>query len=131
MGIFNKKENNEYEHIYVNNILYNPKNKSIIVKNGFGKKEILITEIIDFGIGYGMVYHHSEAILANKNKDGGLEKYFSGHYDVDEIPAISIFVKLNNDKCVFYPLTISKTKKGRTLIVAEQIFDKLNDIINK
>ena len=29
MGIFNKKENNEYEHIYVNNILYNPKSKRI------------------------------------------------------------------------------------------------------
>ena len=130
MGIFNKKENNEYEHIYVNNILYNLVNKSIIIKNGFSKKEILINDIVDFGVSYGMTYHYSEAILTNKKKEGGLEKYFSGHYDVKEIPAVSIFVKLANEKFVFYPLTISNTKKGRTLVIAEQIFDKLNDIIH-
>lgn len=131
MGVFNKKENNIYEHIFANNILYDPKNKSIIIKSGFNKKEILIAEIIDFGIGYGTATHYSKVILTNKNKEGGLEKYFSGYYDTNKIPPISIILKLNNNTVVPYFLTISKTKKGRTLIIAEQIFDKLNDIINK
>lgn len=129
MGLFNKK-NSGYESIYANNILYNPTNKVIVIKNGFSKKEILINEVIDFGIAYGISFYNSESVRCGKEKDGGLEKYFSGYYDVNEIPPISIFVRLNNNKIAFYPLTISKTKKGRTLIVAEQIFDKLNNIIN-
>ena len=131
MGFFNKTKETpaELENIYGGVILYNQTTKIITVRNGFSKKEILIGDIADFGIAYGLKHFYSADIIANKEKDGGLEKYFSGHYDIAKIPSISICLKLTNGKYVFYPITIGSTKKGRTLIIAEQIFDRLNAII--
>lgn len=126
MGLFKQNKNN-VKSIFTNDITANQ--NYIFVKNGFLTKQVKISDIVSYGICYGLKWFNENSIKQGKITPGGLEKFFSGEYNVETIPAISIFIKTKDNKNIVYPLTIGKTKKGRTLITAENIFDNLEGII--
>lgn len=126
MGLFKQNKDN-VKHIFANDITADQ--NYILVKNGFLTKQVKISDIVSYGICYGLKWFDENSINQGKLMSGGLERFFSGEYNIDTIPAISIFIKTNNNKNIIYPLTIGKTKKGRTLIIAENIFNGLEGII--
>ena len=133
MGLFKKNKNDfSVTHvIYPNSILYDINQKTFLIKNGFSKTYLLSENILDIGISYGSKIFFSNDINIGKTFPGGLEKYFSGEYELKTIPALSIVFKDNDNKTHFYPLTINKTSPNqRFLIIAEEIYDKIKDLTN-
>ena len=128
MGLFKQNKNN-VKSIFANGITANQ--NYIFVKNGFLNKQVKISDIVSYGICYGLKQFDENSIKKGKTVPGGLERYFSGEYSVETIPAISIFIKTKDNKNIIYPLTIGKTKKRRTLFTAEDIFDNLEGIIKE
>ena len=133
MALFNKKnkktEIDIKEHIYLDNITATE--NSIIIKNGWVVNEVPFNMIDSWGINYGLKSFNNKDIYKGQAYPGGLERFFSGEYDVKVIPPIGIWIKTKEDKYIIYPLTITKMEKGRKLILAEQIFTNLDEVIIK
>lgn len=128
--MFKKEKFIATEKIYLDKILYNNKDKEFFIKNGFLKQKINLIEIQDIGIQYGGKLFLSDKINQGKNIDGGIERFFSGKYSNDNHPKIEIVIQLKNGKRIYYPITLSSTSaKQRMLFVAEDIYDKIINIL--
>ena len=136
MGLFSKKEKESIlfettDIIYVGHIDYDSNRKLIRVKNGFKKDIVSTFDVEDIVITCG------NKTVSKKNLGGAIAGaavfgvagiLLAGSHEVEYISNLTITIITNNKK-IYLPLVIGKTKKGNWMETAQRIVEKLETII--